>query len=304
MQPLKMLPYLSLNEYFKKKYKKRIQKITVSLPFTCPHGQCSYCWQGSMPPGNNTGIPLKKQIEDGILKAKKKYGEDTGLFIYFQTYTNTNDTLENLKKTYDACLGYHDVTGISVGTRPDCVPDEILALIDSYASRELEPWVELGLQSASNETLKKINRGHTVEQFVDAVERAKKTRLKVIAHIMTGFPWETAQDMEKTVKLVSALKVDGLKIHPLHVLDGTPLGEEYKNKKFDLMPLEVYVKTLADMLEILPKDTIIVRFTAEGHPDRLLAPDYCRPPYKAKIKAMLLETMHKRGSIQGCKWRG
>ena len=125
-----MLPYLSLNEYFKDKYKKRVQKITVSLPFTCPHGQCSYCWQGSMPPGNSTSVPLKDQIETGVLKGKKKYGEDTGFFIYFQAYTNTNDTPENLKKIYDACLGYHDVAGISVGTRPDSVPDEIIALID------------------------------------------------------------------------------------------------------------------------------------------------------------------------------
>lgn len=298
-----MLPYLSLNEYFKNKYKKRIQKITVSLPFTCPHGRCSFCWQGSMPPGNNTSMDLKTQIETGILRGKKKYGEDTGFFIYFQTYTNTNDTPENLKKTYDSCLGYDDVIGISVGTRPDCVPDEILALLDSYASRELEPWVELGLQSASNETLKKINRGHTVEQFIDAVKRAKKTRLKVIAHIMTGFPWETRDDIMKTAGLVASLKVDGLKIHPLHVLEGTALGDEYKKNKFKLMTMEEYAKILADMLEILPKDTVILRFTAEGHPDRLLAPDFCSPPYKAKIKALLLEEMHERGSIQGCKYR-
>lgn len=256
-----------------------------------------------MPPGNSTSIPLKKQVEDGILKGKKKYGEDTGFFIYFQTYTNTNDTPENLKKIYDACLGYNDVIGISAGTRPDCVPDEILELLDSYASRELEPWVELGLQSAGNATLKKINRGHTVEQFIDAVERVKKTRLKIIAHIMIGFPWETRADIEKTVRLVSSLKVDGLKIHPLHVLEGTALGDEFKKSAFKLMPLEVYVQTLADMFEIIPKETVIVRFTAEGHPERLLAPDYCRPPYKAKIKEMLLEEMHKRGSIQGCKYR-
>jgi radical SAM protein (TIGR01212 family) len=256
-----------------------------------------------MPPGNSTNIPLKTQIETGVLRGKKKYGEETGFFIYFQTYTNTNDTPDNLKKIYDVCLGYDDIIGISIGTRPDSVSDEIISLIDSYAAKGLEPWLELGLQSANNETLKKINRAHTVEQFIDAVERAKKTRLKVIAHVIVGFPWETREYIMKTARLVSSLRVDGIKIHPLHVLEGTALGDEYKKQNFKLMPVEEYTKILADMIEIIPKETLIIRFTAEGHPDRLLAPDYCRPPYKAKIKAMLIEEMHKRGSIQGCKHR-
>jgi hypothetical protein len=121
---------------------------------------------------------------------------------------------------------------------------------------------------------------------------------------MVGFPWEKKEDIMNTVKLISSLKVDGLKIHPLHILEGTPLGGEYKKTGFKLMNLEEYTQTLADMLEIIPKEIIIMRFTAEGHPDRLLAPDYCSYAYKAKIQEMLLQEMHKRGSIQGCKFRG
>jgi radical SAM protein (TIGR01212 family) len=298
------LPYLSLNEYFKNKYKTRVQKITISLPFACPHEGCSYCWQGSMPPGNSVDIPLKKQLENGILKGKKKYGEDTKFFAYFQSYTNTNDTPENLKKLFDEALNYHDIIGISAGTRPDTAPDEVLRLLDSYADSGIEPWIEFGLQSASDATLKKINRGHTVKQFVDAAGAASKTRLKILAHVIIGFPWETKDDFMRTISLVSSLNIHGIKIHPLYIVEGTKLGDEYKKDGFKMLAIEDYVKALADIIEMLPKDMVIMRFTAEGHPDRLLAPDYCRPAYKVKIKEMLVEEMFRRGSIQGCKHRG
>jgi len=299
----KALPYLSLNDYFRSKYKTRVQKITLSLPFTCPHGQCSYCWQGSIPPGNSVDVPLTKQLETGILKGKKKYGEETKFFAYFQSYTNTNDTPGNLKKMYDGVLNYHDIIGISAGTRPDAAPEEVLNLLDSYADRGLEPWIEFGLQSASDTTLKRINRGHTVKQFVDAAGAAARTRLKILAHVIIGFPWETPDDFMRTISLVSSLNIHGIKIHPLYIMDGTKLGDEYKASRFKLLSIEDYVNALADIIEVLPKEMVIMRFTAEGHPERLLAPDYCMPAYKLKIKEMLIEEMHKRGSIQGCKHR-
>ena len=252
-----------------------------------------------MPPGNSAGVPLIKQLETGILKGKKKYGEETRFFAYFQSYTNTNDTPENLKKMYDAVLDYHDIIGISAGTRPDAVPEEVLRLLDSYAGMGLEPWLEIGLQSASDATLKRINRGHTVRQFVDAAAAAARTRLKILAHVIIGFPWETHEDFMRTIALVSSLGVHGIKIHPLYVMEGTELGEEYKASRFRLLNAGEYVKTLADIIEVLPKDMVIMRFTAEGHPDRLLAPDYCRPEHKSKIKGMLVEEMHGGEAYRG-----
>lgn len=148
------LPYLSLNNYFKKKYFNRVQKITVSLPLTCPNidgtkglGGCIYCFNGSIPPGNRREEPLFEQIKNGIKKGKKKYGANTKFIIYFQTNTNTYDKYENLKNYYDEALKFTEVIGIDIGTRVDCIDDKILELINSYTEKLSEVWIEYGLQS-------------------------------------------------------------------------------------------------------------------------------------------------------------
>ncbi|HRU39711.1 MAG TPA: TIGR01212 family radical SAM protein [Candidatus Goldiibacteriota bacterium] len=300
----KKLPYLSLNEYFRNKFKKRVQRITVSLPFKCPHGACSYCLDGSAPHDSGTFVPLKRQIEDGIINARRRYGKDTAFFVYFQSYTNTNDTAENLKKHFDSVLDYSDVIGISVGTRPDCVPPEIIRLLMSYAEKGVETWVELGLQSANDDTLKKVNRGHTAAQFSEAVRDLKKAGLFVMCHMIAGFPWETREDVLKTAKLAASSGCDAIKIHPLHLLSGTPLADQYRREDFRLLGLDEYVKLLADIIEILPPEIVVARFTAEGRKDRLIAPDYCSPHFKPVIKQMLIDEMTQRGSSQGCRSKG
>jgi radical SAM protein (TIGR01212 family) len=304
------LPYLSLNQYFREKYKKRVQKITVSLPFSCPNrdgkiskGGCIYCYNGSMPPKNSLEIPLEKQIEDGILRGKKKFGKDTLFMVYFQTYSNTYAGVDELKSRYDTALKYADVIGIDVGTRPDCISDGILDLLKSYSDKLQEVWIEYGLQSANDSTLKRINRGHNVACFTSAVKIAKEKGLKVIAHMIAGFPWENKNDFINTAGLIAPLAIDGIKIHPLYVMEGTELGEQYKNSKFNLLILDEYTGILADIIEILPKDMVVMRFTAEGGDKGLIAPEYCRPQYKYRIKEMLVEELKKRGTCQGSKFR-
>lgn len=300
------LPYLSLNNYFKKKYSNRVQKITVSLPLTCPNidgtkgvGGCTYCFDGSIPPQNSRKIPLSEQINNGIQRGKKKYGQNTKFIIYYQTNSNTYDKFENLKNYYDEVLKFNDIIGIDIGTRADCIDDKILELINSYTEKLSEVWIEYGLQSANDETLKKINRGHSVDDFVNAVLKTKKTKIKVIAHIIVGFPWETKEDFFKTAKLCADLKIDGIKIHPLYIMKETILGDIYEKEKFKLLELDEYINILSEIIELLPKDTVIIRFTAEGDKKYLLAPDYCKPEYKNIIKERLINYMKENNKKQG-----
>jgi len=293
--------YYSLNDYFTQKYLTRIQKLTISLPFTCPHGRCSYCYDGSKPPHNDIFLPLARQIENGIAYGRKRYGKNTKFIAYFQSYSNTNKPFDELKKYYDEIFNYNDVIGMSIGTRPDCIDDEKLSLIDSYVDKNIDVWLELGLQSANDETLIRINRGHTVNQFVDAFEKVKRTRIKTVIHIIIGLPGEEKKDFHKTAKLAAVLHPFGIKIHPLYVVDKTNLGEKYKSSPFKILDLEEYVQNLADVMEILPADTIIMRFTAEAPRDLLIAPEYCSSQYKNKIKELLMQEFIKRESWQGSR---
>ncbi len=301
--------YYSLKDYFLEKYGTRVQKITVALPFTCPNidgtkgrGGCIYCYAGSIPPNLTPTKPLKQQIEEAILRYKRRFKNKKVLFtVYYQSYTNTYGDIDYLKSIYDVALEFDEVVGIDVGTRPDCAPEEVLDLLASYTDKGLEVWVEYGLQSANFESLKKINRQHGVSDFVDAVLRTKKRPLKVTAHIIVGLPWETEEDFYETAKMVAALPIDGLKIHPLYIMEHTKLGEMYKRGEFQPLPLEKYVKIAADIIEMMPPNMIIMRFTAEGHDDKLLAPEYCRPSWKNKVKQMVEQELLRRNSRQGSR---
>ncbi len=301
--------YYSLKDYFKERYGKRVQKITVALPFTCPNrdgtkgrGGCTYCYDGSKPSMLTPAIPLETQIREGIERAKKKYGEDIFFIIYFQSYTNTYADLETLKGYYDTALEFEGVVGIDVGTRPDCAPEEVLDLLEEYANKGLEVWVEYGLQSANFETLKRINRQHGVSDFIDAVLRTKRRNLKVCTHIIVGLPGEGKEDYIETAKLISSLPIDGLKIHPLHIIRGTPLAEQYKRGELKALSLEEYAEYCADIIELIPPHVVVHRITGETDEDRLIAPEWCTFKYKNRVIQRVREELEKRGSYQGIKY--
>ena len=299
-------PYLSLKDYFLSRYGKRVRKITVALPFTCPNrdgskarGGCTFCSEGSRPSMLDPKVPLRAQIAEGIERAKRKYGEDILFFVYYQSYTNTYADLRTLKKAYDTALGFEGVVGIDVGTRPDCAPEEVLDLLASYSERGLEVWIEYGLQSANFETLKRINRAHGVSDFVDAVLRTKRRPLKVCVHIIVGLPHETREDVIETAKLLASLPIDGVKIHPLHVIKGTVMALQYERGEFKPLSLEEYAELCADVIEILPENVVIHRVTGEVEEERLIAPDYCSPRKKNLVLQKVEEVLKRRGSHQG-----
>ncbi len=300
------LPFLSLKEYFLRKYGKRVQKVTVALPFTCPNrdgtkavGGCTFCYDGSKPSLLSPTVPLKTQIAQGIERAKRKYGEDILFFVYYQSYTNTYADLDTLKEVYDTALEFEGVVGIDVGTRPDCAPEEVLDLLSSYAERGLEVWIEFGLQSANFETLKRINRAHGVSDFVDAVLRASKRPLKICAHVIIGLPHETREDVIETAKLIASLPIDGIKIHPLHVIKHTQMAKEFLEGRFKLLSLEEYAKLCADFIEILPANVVVHRVTGEVDEKLLIAPDYCSPKNKNKTLQAVVNELKRRGTYQG-----
>lgn len=294
--------------YAKERFGRRVQKIPVALPFTCPNidgakgrGGCSYCYKGSRPDHLEPWTPLRKQIEEGIRRAKDRYGRKTGFLIYFQSYTNTYGEVKDLKRIYDTALEFEDVVGIDVGTRPDCAPNEILELLSSYRNKGLEVWIEFGLQSANFETLKGINRGHGVSDLIDAVLRAKRYGLKVCVHTIVGLPGEGKEDFLETAKLIASLPVDGIKIHPIYVMRNTALAKIYRRGEFRPLELEEYVRYAADMLELIPENVVVHRLTAEAKKPALLAPDYCTYERKLEVIRRIEEELKRRESGQGAK---
>ncbi|MEK6545889.1 MAG: TIGR01212 family radical SAM protein, partial [Nitrospinota bacterium] len=217
---------------------------------------------------------------------------------YFQAYSNTYSPISNLKKLYDEALSVDGIIGLSIGTRADCLPDKTLDLLQGYAEKTYL-WLEIGLQSIHNRTLKIINRGHTFEQFLDTVERARGRGFKICTHVILGLPGESSNDMMKTAKTVGESGIDGIKLHHLHILKGTPLEKIYLNKEFNLLDENTYVNLVCDFLEYLPHDIIIQRLVGDAPNDRLIAPLWSLS--KADIIKAIDKKMERRESYQGIK---
>lgn len=296
----------TLKDYLKKKYGRRVQKITVALPFTCPNidgtkavGGCTYCLTGTRPAHISPTEDLRSQIANGIAQAKRRYGENIYFYVYYQSYSNTYGSVDFLKSVYDVALEFENVVGIDIGTRPDCVPEEVLELIQTYTEK-LDVWIEYGLQSSHFNTLRWINRAHGASDFVDAILRTRKFKnINICAHLIIGFPQEDLEDNLETAKLITALKVDGVKIHPLHIIKNTKMAKDYLEKPFRLLSLEEYAYRAARIIEILPQNMVIHRLTGEVEPDRLIAPDYCTFSKKLDVRKAIEDELIKLDSYQG-----
>lgn len=299
--------YRPFSRYLREIFGCRVQKIPLDAGFTCPNrdgrvglGGCIYCGpRGSGTGAYENGVPLGEQIRAAIESGKRRFGK-CKFIAYFQAFTNTYAPPERLKSLYDEALRHQEVVGLSIGTRPDCAPDEVLELLEEYA-RRCHFWVEYGLQSAHDYTLELINRGHDIAQFVDAVERTKGRGINICAHIILGLPGETKEEMMATADLVASLELEGIKIHSLYVLKGTKLAEIYQRGEFRLLELEEYVSLVCDFLERLPPDMVIQRLTGEAPGDLLVAPRWSRE--KMAVLGKIDTELEQRGSYQGIEWR-
>ncbi len=293
---------IKFNQYLKNKYGGRIQKISIDAGFTCPNrdgskasGGCTFCNNLSFSPYAMSKKAVEEQIEKAMTFYKRRFKNVKGFLAYFQAFTNTYAPVEKLKEIYDKAMEYDEIIGMSIGTRPDVVPDEVLDLIACYTTVKPEIWVEYGLQTANINTLRAINRAHGVADFVDAVLRTKRRgNIKVCAHMIVGLPNESMEDYIETVKLIASLPIDGIKIHPLHIVKHTVMEKQYYRGEIKTLTLDEYANIVAELLEYLPDGMIIHRITGEASDDELIAPDWCSPRKKQEVLKKLEDTISRR----------
>lgn len=258
------------NDYLKSKYGCKVYRIALDAGFSCP-GRCIYCNNnGSRAAYIDPEDTIKEQLKKRMAYLRKENGAKK-FIAYFQAFTNTNAPVNKLKKAYDKVSGFDDIVGISIGTRPDSVDRKKIKLIASY-KKNYEVWIEYGLQSTHDKTLGLIKRGHTYNDFLKAYELAKEYGLLVSAHVILGLPGETKKEMVATAERLSRLKVDGIKIHLLHVLRGSELEDMYYRGDVDLLEQDEYVKLVCAFLRNLPPNIIIQRLTGEGSREDHIAP--------------------------------
>ena len=296
--------YYPYSQYIRKTFNKKVYKITLDAGFYCPNrdgtistGGCLFCDEvGSFSRCNEQKLSIKEQITKSIEKLSSQFKAEA-FIAYFQSYSNTYAPTEKLKKIYDSVFENEKIVSISIGTRPDCVDNEKLDLISKYP----EPWIEYGLQSAKDETLKFINRGHDFECFKKAVIETKKRNIKVCAHIILGFPNESKEDMLNTAYELSKLNIDGIKIHMLTILKDSPLNKYYNENPFYLMNMEQYCSIVCDILEILPKTCNIQRIAGTGYSETTIEPKWVNRRFE--ILNLIDKMMLQRNSFQGDKTR-
>ena len=270
--------YNHLNEYLKNKFGERILKICVDGGFTCPNrdgkigtGGCIFCSERGSGDHIDSTLSIKKQVEEYFKSYRAKRANK--FIVYFQNYTNTYDSIENLKKKYDAALIDDRIVGIAIATRPDCINEEIAQLIKSY-SNKYYVWVELGLQTSNDNIGKIINRGYNTRQFSRAVDILNKYNIDVVAHIMVGLPNETKNDIKNTVKFINNSKIVGIKIHSTYIVKNTILENMYLNGEYTPITLEYYLDCLTYIITHINSNIVIHRISGDAPKDLLIAPEW------------------------------
>lgn len=263
------------------RYGERVHKIAIDAGFTCPNrdgsigrGGCTFCNNVSFSPNGRKPDHIAEQIESGRRVITKRTGAKKYI-AYFQAYTNTYADVGALTRLYDTALQEPDVVGLDVGTRPDCVPDAVLDLLLDYQQQGYEVWLELGLQSAHDATLKHVNRGHGFAEYEQAIIRARSRGLKVCTHLILGLPGESSGHHVKSLQRVLELGVDGLKFHPLHVVKGTRLANEWRRGEYQPLTMEQYVSDVVELIKLTPDEVIFHRLTGTASSNILLAPEWC-----------------------------
>jgi radical SAM protein (TIGR01212 family) len=284
------------------RYGERVHKIAIDADFTCPNrdgskgrGGCTFCNNVSFSPNGRRPAGITEQIAAGRQVIRKRTGARKYL-AYFQAYTNTYADINTLRELYDQALSETDVIGLAVGTRPDCTPAPVLDLLAAYQRQGHEIWLELGLQSSFDASLKRVNRGHGFGEYKAAVLAARKRGLQVCTHLIVGMPGESRQHCMITLQRVLDLGVDGLKLHPLHIVKGTQLANEWRRGDYQPLCLDEYIETAADLVRHTPPEVIFHRLTGTASKTILLAPEWCSQKWLVlnRITAALQQRSHKR----------
>lgn len=305
MPPMEAKRYNLFSEHLKERFGGRVHKISVDAGLSCPNRGgtrelpgCLFCDPGgSGASGIERGLPVAQQLAAGKEVMLRKYKAQRFL-AYFQPFSNTFAPPGRLRTLYDEALAVRDVVGLSVGTRPDCLPEAVLDLLEEYHRRTYF-WLELGLQSVHDATLAFLRRGHDYAAFLSAFAAARERGLRVCVHVILGLPGEGREAMLETAAEMARLRVDGIKIHLLHVLQGTPLGERYERGEVPVLGQAEYVALAADFLARLHPDTLVHRLTGDGPRESLLAPLWSLN--KWEVLNAIDDELARRGSRQGEK---
>lgn len=290
--------YYAFSRYLRETFGCKVQKIPVTAGFTCPNRDgavgtrgCTFCANESFSPAAaQHGESIRGQVLRGMESSRA-----SKFIAYFQPFTNTYADLDTLRRRYDEAL-LPDVIGLAIGTRPDCVADPVLDLIESYTARA-QLWLEYGVQSCHDRTLDRIARGHRWCDVVDAVRRTQGRGILICAHIILGLPGESVDDVRVTAERIAELGIDGVKLHHLAVVKGTPLEAEYRAGKIDTLSVEQYVALAADVLERLPGRVVVQRLVGDTRGDWLVAPKW--PVAKGQVLSAITCELARRNTHQG-----
>lgn len=299
--------YYTYDYYLRRRFGAKVAKIPLDIGLTCPNidgrcgvGGCIYCsGRGSGDFAESPLLPIEEQYRLTREKLSSKWSTERCI-AYFQAHTNTYAPLEFLKESFERALLLDGVVGINIATRADCLEREVCEYLADLAERTVLT-VELGLQSSSDETAERINRGHTYADFLDGYRRLREAsdKIEICVHIIFGLPGESREDMMKTVRDVAALAPDQVKIHLLHVLKNTEMARIYERGEYTPLKKDEYVALVADAIELLPPDTVVARLTGDGMADDLLAPDWSRK--KVAVINDIDKLLYSRSSWQGSK---
>jgi uncharacterized protein len=297
------LPYRTLSSYLRERFQKRIRKISLDAGLTCPHrdinkqGGCIYCNASGSGTGSlSKGLGLKEQIESQMQIMTRRYHAE-GFIAYFQSFSNTYAPVDELKDIYDSILPYPGIVGLAIGTRPDCIDEDKLKLIASYAPDRLI-WIEYGLQSACDDTLTLINRGHDVKTFIDAVNLTSRYPVRQCAHVIIGLPGEGMGHYVESARLISSLPITDVKIHLLYVVKDTPLESLFLNGEYTPLSIEEYTGAAAAFIAHLREDIVIQRITGDPHPQELVEPKWAME--KGRVRDAIHRILTEQNITQGC----
>ena len=301
------LRYASYNRALRQRFGGRVQKVSVDARFTCPNvdgtvatGGCTFCDNRSFSPSRR--LPkqdITDQIDAGIRLLRRRYRSVDRFLAYFQPATTTYAPVARLRAVYDQALAHDAIVGLVIGTRPDCVPDDVLDLLEQYAQRTYLS-VEYGMQTIHDRSLDWMNRGHHYDAFLDAVARSRNRGFQICAHVMLGLPGESHDDMLATAREVARLELDAVKIHNLYVVKDTPLADQVARGEVQLMDRDEYITTVVDFLELLPPTTLVERISGDAPGDFFIGPAWCldKPAVLLALEAELV----RRDTWQGKCW--
>ncbi len=298
--------YNSFSDYLKNKYGDKVYKIPVNLELTCPNrdgnlgfGGCIFCGEsGAAFEKLPSSMEIEKQIEENIRFYREKY-DAKKYIIYFQNYTNTyvnQDFFENMFTK----INHPDICAIYISTRPDCIDDKRLSILKEFSLKyKYDICIELGLQSVNYKTLNKLNRGHTLAEFIDAVSLIKKYEFQICAHMILNLPWDDEEDVIEGAKILSALKVDQVKLHSLYIVKGTPMCKQYENGEFEMGTVYDYVKRVVSFISYLSSDIVVQRLISRAKQGETVFSNYGLSWWK--IKDNIENELELRDVCQGDK---